>query len=252
MKTLLRNCLTALVACAAFGQVVPKTPAFEVADVQCSKPDAKPARPRFLPGGRVDLHGITLKLMIMAAYGVQDDLVIGGPAWLDADRFDVVAKAVPDTPDATLYLMLRTLLAERFHLAIHNEDKALPAYALTVVKTALLKAATGSAQPDCAWQEGAPGRIRRVCHNISMPELARQIPLWGRANIDLPVKDLTGITGAYDIELEWSLPVDGAESSPPFPAILDAMPHAGLRLEPRKLPMSVLVIDHVERVLVEQ
>ena len=168
MKTLLRYSLTALVACAAFSQVVPKPPAFEVADVQCSKPDAKPARPRFLPGGRVDLHGITLKLMIMAAYGVQDDLVIGGPAWLDADRFDVVAKAPPDTPDATLYLMLRTLLAERFHLAIHNEDKSLPAYALTVVKPALLKAAAGSGQPDCAWQEGAPGRIRRVCHNISM------------------------------------------------------------------------------------
>jgi uncharacterized protein (TIGR03435 family) len=69
------------------------------------------------------------------AYGVHRDLVVGGPSWIDHDRYDVVAKASPNTPISRLRLMLQTLLVERFHLLIHREDKIMPVSELAVAKT---------------------------------------------------------------------------------------------------------------------
>jgi uncharacterized protein (TIGR03435 family) len=109
-------------------------PEFEVADVKASNGMRDAGKIQFLPGGRIDLPNVTVKSLIMLAYDLQEDMIAGGPGWIDSDHFDIVAKAPPDTPRDTLRLMLQPLLAERFKLAIHREDKPMPVYAMVVGK----------------------------------------------------------------------------------------------------------------------
>jgi uncharacterized protein (TIGR03435 family) len=244
---------------AAFGQAPARMPEFEVADVQVSKSTSpEQGKGRMLPGGRIEVPNTTLKNLVMAAYSVQENMITGGPGWLDSDRFDIVAKAPPDTPADTLFLMLRSLLAERFKLAIHREDKPMPVYVMVVGKGGpKLKPATGG-QQTCRWITPGNGRVQRECKNMTMQQLAIQIPGWGMARVDLPVVDLTEIQGAYDFQLEWSMPGgrgDAGQGDAPNAAadmggstIFDAMSQIGLRLEQRKRPVSVIVMDHVERV----
>jgi Protein of unknown function (DUF3738) len=74
-----------------------------------------------LRGARYDLRKATMIDLIRAAYGVEPDLIVGGPGWLGFDRFDIAAKADPATPAATIRLMLQNLLAERFGLVLHKD-----------------------------------------------------------------------------------------------------------------------------------
>lgn len=250
--------LVMILSQAAFGQSPAKAPEFEVADVKVSSGVNDGGKIQFLPGGRIDMPNVTVKTLIMLAYDLQEDLITGGPGWIDSDHFDIVAKAPPDTPRTMLRLMLQPLLAEWFSLAIHREDKPMPVYAMVVGKDGpkLQKAAGGPSQ--CRWNNPGAGLIQRECHNMSMEELASSMPRWGMANrIDLPVMDLTGIKGAYDFQLEWSVPAGGEDASkadapvasaPGGSTIFDALAQIGLKLEQRKRPMSVVVIDRVERV----
>jgi len=82
-------------------------PAFEVATIKASaSKDRMVHKERLLPGGQLELPNASLKDLIKGAYSVQDDRITGGPAWLDSDRFDIVAKAPAGTPLPTLFLML--------------------------------------------------------------------------------------------------------------------------------------------------
>src|SRR4029450_1701608 len=88
--------------------------------------------------------------LITMAYGVQAETVVGGPNWLDRDRFDIIAKAPPSTPNDTLKLMLQQLLVERFKLVIRKDTKPVPSYALTVIGgKPKLKEATGEGSGEC-------------------------------------------------------------------------------------------------------
>jgi uncharacterized protein (TIGR03435 family) len=250
--------------CVASGQSTDKVPSFEVADVQASKStNPNPVKGGFSASGRVELPNMTIKQLMMGAYSVQENMITGGPKWLDSDRFDIVAKAAPNTPHATLFLMLQSLLAERFKLAIHREEKLMPAYALVRGKRALkLEPSTGGVpgQPDCKWQPSGPGRLQRICHNMTMADLARQLPGWGPTRVDLPVVDMSELKGPFDFIVEISTPGgrgerrEGEQAATPDLAEItafDAFEQIGLRLESRKMPMQVIVIDHVERVPTE-
>lgn len=85
---------------------------------------------------------------------------------------------------------------------------------------------------------------------MTMKELAAEMAGWVPGRIDLPVVDLTGLSGSYDFQMKWSIPGGGEDDAagPGGATIFDAMSQIGLRLEPRKHPVSVIVIDHVERV----
>jgi uncharacterized protein (TIGR03435 family) len=237
--------LVIILSHAAFAQASAKAPEFEVADVRVNKsisPDG--GKFQFLPGGHIDVSDVTVKSIIMAAYDVQEDMITGGPGWIDSEHYDIVAQAPPDTPREALRLMLRPLLAERFKLATHREDKPMPVYAMMAAKDGpkLQKTAGGAQQ--CRWNNSGADLVRRECRNTTMEELASSMPRWGMAGkVDLPVVDLTGIKGAYDFQLEWSAPGGDAD---PGSSVFDAMGQIGLKLEQRKYPISV--IDHVERV----
>jgi uncharacterized protein (TIGR03435 family) len=122
-------CLTlaGLLAVAAFGQSNADQPAFDVADVHVS---AKTANPNMngggLRGGRYSIQKATMVDLITLAYGVDADKVLGGPSWLETDRFDIIATAPASTPAETVKRMLQNLLADRFKLKLHMDTKSVP------------------------------------------------------------------------------------------------------------------------------
>ena len=197
--------------------------------------------------------------------------VTGGPGWLGSDRFEIVAKAPPTTPDGTLQLMLQTLLADRFKLVVHNEDKVMPVYALTVGKQSpKLEVASGPGDPECS-MKAIEGLRTFVCHNMTMEGLAQQLRPAAAAYLDHPVVNLTGLRGAYNFTLAWTDGVrlrsegdrggdagqpTGAIPTAPDPArgltVFEAVKkQIGLDLAPRKHPIPVIVVDHVERIPTE-
>src|SRR5580692_7318422 len=112
-----------LLSVPAFSQS-PATPlSFEVADVKANKSGEVRMAVDMQGGGRLTMHNVPMKVMVTMAYHVRPDAITGGPAWIDSDRFDIIAKAAQTTPPDDLRRMLQTLLAERFKLAIHQESK---------------------------------------------------------------------------------------------------------------------------------
>ena len=229
--------------------------AFEVADIKPSDPSIiKMGKGRMLPGGRLEVPDYTLRELIMFTYGVTDDMISGGPKWVGEDRFDIVAKA-PDgaTGEGELQLMMRALLADRFRLAIHYEDKPMAAYALTLTKNAApLQVTAGGGRSQCHWTELEGGIRRRECSNFTMSDFAKELPMTGGIGIFLPVSDQTGLKGSYDFQFEvGTIRRSGAESPGILPDPLDtdgpdifaALSKIGLKLESRKVSMPVIVID---------
>src|ERR1700722_7322607 len=130
----MKSALLLLLSCATFAQ----TPTFEYADVHASKPGATP-RGAPLPGGGFELHGFTMVDLIRFSYGVDDDMIVGGPSWLGPDRLDLTAKAQKGHTDDRSRVMLRDLLADRFKLTYHIENKPRQAFVMTVSKKSVLK-----------------------------------------------------------------------------------------------------------------
>jgi uncharacterized protein (TIGR03435 family) len=184
--------------CAGWGQTPAALPEFEVADVQVTKPGTPERDSGFLPGGKLQVFGVTLQDLIMLAWNVDENRVTGAPPWLGSDRFDIVAKAPHDVSMPTLRLMLQSLVGQRFGLAIHNEDKTLPVYALLVSKRgAKLSPSDGKAESGCRMKL-IDGIRNLICQNMTMEAFAGRIRESAAAYLDHPVIDLTGITGAFD------------------------------------------------------
>jgi uncharacterized protein (TIGR03435 family) len=251
--------LTILMSCVGFGQPAPALPEFEVADIRVNNSGQAGIQGTILAGGQISMRNIPIKELIVQAYRAGD--VAGGPSWLDSERFDLLAKAPPNTPEDTLRLMLQTLLAERFKLAFHREQKITAVFALVAARGGFkLEAAAGSGQPKCGRGEGAEGLNHLVCTNFTMADLTAWLPTRiAPSYIDRPVVDLTGLKGAYDIKLDWvprpsggNTATDGAVPVASDVAagatVFDALDkQLGLKLEERKLPMPIIVIDHIER-----
>ena len=257
---------------AIFGQDAPKEKvlAFEVADIKLNTSNAEP-NGNFLPGGRVQITNVPLRMLIVEAFKIRNNELIGGEAWLDSERFDVVAKAVPTSTEDELRKMLQKLLADRFKMVVHREEKQMPAYALTVGKNGPKMKESDKpvpqGQPLCRGGEGEPGMTHRVCQHITMAEFAQTLPRIAPAYFQTPVVDQTGLKGAYDFQLDWT-PLgrimgsngDGARSSGSGGAseptggrtIFEAVAsQLGLKLESKKLPVSVLVLDSIEKMPTE-
>jgi uncharacterized protein (TIGR03435 family) len=226
---------------------------------------------------------VTLKLLIEQAWNLSDDMVVGAPKWMDSDRFDIVAKASTavfegsspgqiDVDFDAVLQMVRTLLADRFKLATHFEDRPMPAYTLTALKPKLKKAdpagrtlfKEGPATLEAKDPRNSNPSLARLvtCQNMTMAQFAEKLQSIAPGYIHSPVLDSTGLAGAWDFTLSFT-PVGMAqggggrggdaasstEASDPSTGLtlLEAMEkQLGLKLVMQKRPISVLVIDHVE------
>ena len=233
--------------------------AFEVVSVKPNSSGEPGGTSRAQPG-RYQGINVTLRRVIALAYRPVQEFV-GGPDWIAAARFDIEARTdATATPDQMLE-MLRTLLADRFKLVVHRESRSLPVYALTLDRrdgrlgkqlrqSSADCASRGAAQPPPATSEQQPrcgfrlgnGALSGV--GATMTQLAAEMSFVGRQ-----VVDRTGLTGLFDIDLEWTPDPAGATAPPPDagPSIFTAVQEQlGLKLEPATAPIDVIVIDSAE------
>lgn len=218
-----------------------QTPRFDAADVHAGTTDF--SHGGFLPNGRVDLRGWTLLDLIAFAYGVERDAVSGGPNWLDDDRWDVRAKRPAPSDANTDRQMVQTLLAERFHLAAHIEEKSTAVFALTVAKKSSALVSSDASGGECE-PSTADGVMTLRCRGVSMAKLTSEIRRFGGNYLNRTVVDQTGLAGAYDFALHWTRP--GVE---PTESIVQAIENQlGLKLRPTTAMLPALSIDRVDRI----
>jgi uncharacterized protein (TIGR03435 family) len=249
--------LAALIPGAAFAQSAGTSPAFEIADVHASPRNINPAmRGGLMSGGRYELRTATMVDLIGVAYGVDAAHVVGGPAWLDTDRFDIVAKAPAGATPETLQPMLQSLLTDRFKLVVHNDTRALAGYALTLVKrTAQLKESKGAGESGCShppeMQGATPGTLAYntySCHNMTMATLAQTLRMLAPGYFGgNPVLDRTALNGSWDFDVRWTprglLATAGSEGV----SLFDSVAKLGLKLELQQIPIPVVVVDSVNQ-----
>ncbi len=244
------------------------TPSFEAASIKVNRSGIREVNFGMPPGGRFTATNAPLREIVRLAYGVSDLLIVDAPDWIRAERFDIVAKADGNPERDQIFLMVRSLLADRFKLVIHRESRELPQYALLRAKP---DGAVGPrlrpAAADCpallaAAQKGTPiPRSNRVlCGSQSRPGTIAiggmtmdQIATGLWLQLGRVVSNRTGLEGRFDLDLDFAPePVGGAVSADApasdAPSIFTAVQEQlGLKLESTKGPVEVLVIDRVER-----
>lgn len=276
MQPIARRILSLLVLAggvyAAFAQS-PSAPRFEVASIKRAKPEPGAigtGSVRLLPfyaSGKLNVENMTTRELILNAWGIYTDQVVGGPAWFDSERFDILAKSeTAPVKQGEFSAMLQSLLADRFQLSFRREMKELPVYALVLARKdgrlgpGLIASKDGGCEerdPSAYPQKGAPGVIK--CGEIRMQaramrgvdvQVSRLAPLLSRL-LGHRVVDGTGLTGNFDINMEWTPDAIERPSDLPTevgPSIFTALQEQlGLKLESRKGATEVLVIEHVER-----
>ncbi len=257
-------------------------PVFEAASIRLAQPGIRQRRPGIEGGpgtsdpSRIRYSGISLRHLILLAYGVRNfQIAAPDSKALDAKTFDLTAELPPGATRAQMRIMLQNLLSERFHLAIHREQRVMPVYALTVAKGgSKLKESTmqateagandfdplppappnelevnGDGYPNVPPREGSwlvalsSGYARTHQVSTSMEDLAGILS----NQLDKPVTDSTGLRGRYEFTLSWiSAPsTTGGDGGPDlFGAVQQQL---GLRLEASKAPVEVVAIDHVDK-----
>jgi uncharacterized protein (TIGR03435 family) len=229
-------------AYAALGQTPPAPLSFEVASVKVStSPDDGFANVDITPGA-ITIRNYTLRACIRTAYQVKDYQISGGPKWLDHDRYDINAKASGPANSQQLLLMLQALLAERFKLVVHRETRSFQGYELVVAKSGLKLKAVGSEADRSI--NSRPGVITAKATSLAL------LGHWLARILDAPVLDSTGISDVFDFKLEWT-PDDAPQAADNqglsiFAALQDQL---GLKLEPRKTPLEMIVVGSAEKAL---
>ena len=245
-------------------------PAFEVASVKPNTSGEDRAMFNSPPGGVVTITNMTLRMLIVQAYGIEFTIerfaLVGGPDRLLATRYDITAKP-PDGVHTRpqVQLMLRALLADRFKLRTHTETREVPIYAMTVARDGRLGPEMRPSSHDCPalFAAGArpsdpnPPLDRRgkgLCWNnfdfgatqgvrFAGP-MAALVTRGAQPYVDRPVIDATGLSGNYEWQLTFTMrPTPESEASSIFTAFQEQL---GLKLEPRTGPYEVRVIDSVE------
>ena len=315
--------LLALTVWTGAAQTGPASPAFDVASVKQAAPITGGrimVRMQGGPGspdpGQITYTNVSMKNLLMTAYNVKG-YQVSGPAWLDGERYDIVAKIPKGATKEEFQMMLQNMLAERFKLKLHRESKDLPIYALVVAKSGLKMKESPKDEPAPDAANGGPGSGPGP--NAGEPQIKigkdgmPQMPAGGRGGrgmmmmmnnggkmrlqankqpvtaiaemlgnqLGRPVVDQTGLTANYDYTLEFA-PEDSMHpmgmmpppSSPDGggggggggggmagpsnssdtggPSLMTALPEQlGLKLESKKGPIDLLVIDGLEKVPTE-
>jgi uncharacterized protein (TIGR03435 family) len=236
----------------AYGQTSETSPSFEAADVHVSPRSTNPnvqSLGGFVRGGRYQFRNATMLDLIVSAYGMEPEKVMGGPSWLETDRFDILAKAPASATNATAKLMLRSLLADRFKLAIRNEDKQMSAFVMTASKPGpQLKQSAGTGPTNCNGQPGDPPNAVSACKNVTMAVLAQLLRQLEPATFDSTVADQTGVEGNWDFELKFTprgaLAAAGKDAIPVQEALEKQL---GIKVELQKRAFPTLVVDSANR-----
>lgn len=241
-------------------------PTFEVASVKASDPNADGPRLMYKADG-IAMSDFPLALVFRYAFNIEDDRLIGLPAWVKSSHFDIDAKVTPeDAPKlkrlsyAQRNTMMAGLLVDRFGLKYHRETRELPVYELVVAKGGVKMQAAKAQDPATAvhgMSYGAPTEIDSTAAKVG--KLAQMLSV----RLGRTVVDKTGLTGDFDFTLTWtpdiappaaapqggasSAPNNGSGDDPDSPSLFTALKEQlGLKLVSAKDREEVIVIDHIE------
>jgi uncharacterized protein (TIGR03435 family) len=238
-------CATALTAVAADGTAQNvATPRFDVTSVKSNRsgqPYVGGAGDRF-DHGQFQTTNIPLRLLIRQAFeGWQADDIVGGPSWLDSERWDIAAKT--ESPTTDMLPMIRSLLEDRFQFVWHLETKERPVYLLNLIQPhALGPSLRTSKNGDQPYFLGSTGQI--TGRSVTMQQFSR---LLGPA-VRRRVIDRTDLLGTYDIDLRWAPTLSPTAQLSDVPDVFTAVrEQLGVRLDASTGPVDVVVIDRIER-----
>jgi len=249
-----------------------RRPAFEVASIKLhvnAGAGSGLAGFQNIPGSpRMDMMGVTFKMLMEYAYGVRNFQILGGPDWINSERYDIHAKVEDDsvrvstksrdlsTPDP-MTLRIQSLLEDRFQLRMHREPRELAIYELAVGKGgSKLQLSSDQSAPEPDSQDRGSLSIQRAQAGWTLQATA--IPMSSLITvlsnqIGRPIVDKSNIKpGLYDVNLQWTPnrpPTDGALADDPegLPIVTAVQDQLGLRLVSSKGPVEVLVIDDVQK-----
>jgi bla regulator protein BlaR1 len=231
-------------------------PTFEVAVIKPNKTGAGNRGFRRAAPGELNALNDSLKMLIAYAYDVRDYQIEGGPNWIDSESYDILAKSEAGADDdlktnvertARLRLRVQALLADRFQLKLHRTTKDLPMFALVVAKNgSKLKASTSTRS------ESVSNGHHLSCVKVTMEAFCKTML---QGELGRRVSDKTGLAGEFDFTMDWA-PDEGSRRTPAEEAGVASTPgregpsfftalqeQLGLKLEPQKGPVEVLVVD---------
>ena len=252
------------------------TPTFDVASIKPNRSGTNQSRLDLQPGGRFTAINVSLFMLINFAYGdggpLPPNRLVFGAKWhadgnrLDTERFDILAKGSDDLTQKDIPGALRALLEDRFRLALHHDTRDRPTYALVLdradarlgprLRRSAIDCSNPAAPPPAPDGTSACGFRNRPGSASGRVTIATLVErLLARAVEDQrPIEDRTGLEGTYEFELEWTPvapPPADAPGGPPidpngaslFTALREQL---GLKLEPRKGSIDVIVVDRAE------
>lgn len=201
-----------------------------------------------LRDGSLQVNNLHLNSLITSAYGVREVLIFGLPGWAEEARYDIRAKVTDADPKALdgnsreqRRALMAAMLEDRFHLKLHAVTKTLPVYDLMVAK--------GGPRFSESVRNGIETHleIRRTEYSATGGSILG-LSYFLEEIVERTVIDKTGLTGAYDLHLQWAPDLTGAPDSGTFPSIFTALQEQlGLTLQPNKGPVKTLLVDHLER-----
>jgi uncharacterized protein (TIGR03435 family) len=251
--------LTFTLAVTAFGQTAPT---FDVASIRTTPPGNREgggfrrdmrtgAAVQVSPDGLI-IRNSSLRSIICWAYSIFD-YQLKGPDWMGASRFDINAKAAGEFPNDKLRLMLQGLLADRFKMATHTESKEMSAYILQIAKGGpkVKESTSGDGEMDIQPNQQ---RMQVTIVRAGVPQLIDALSNIFRA----PIVDQTGLKGKYDATFDMTKyladmkPTEGGAPPDPQAIVMRGLQEElGLKLEPKKMPVDLVIVDKAEKVPVE-
>ena len=259
MRSALFVMVSILLVSTAPGQTPGTAPSFDVASVRMASGEA-PAKDDYtagynagvrlalaaqglrIQGKRVRVTDNSLKDLVRMAYGVKEHQVLG-PGWIAQEKYDVDATIPAEARREQVPEMLRGLLRQRFQMEVHRETREMPVYTLEAAKggaklTAVAPGTRGSTS-------AGPGRVIAPAATLgTFAELLTKAE-------DHPVVDMTGIAGLFHFDLRYSSGSEGSAGDPATPLATALAEQFGLRLERRRLPVEVVVVDRANKVPTE-
>jgi len=257
----------------AFSEQTQETLTFDVASVKPNKSADEESASFTQPGGRYTATNVTVRMLVKSAYSVHDNQIVGGPSWINTERFDIAGKAAGYATASGFRdharLMLRPLLADRFKLVLRREKRDLPVYALVPARSdgrlgpqfhrsndpdpdckgapQAVSTTPGAAEPGiplpCGAEVYRPGHL--AARHMAVSAFVLNVSRW----TDRIVVDRTGLEGKFDWDLQWipeELTVDSTGT--PGPSLSEALrDQAGFRLQRQRSSVDVLVVESVER-----
>ena len=245
-------------------------PRFDVASVNPTLGSSGMQLWNVMPSGRFIATNSQLRGVIVNAYGVTHDRLLGGPDWINSDRFDIQASAPAGTSESTMLTMLQTLLADRFGLVLRREAREMAVYSLVIasndrrIDKSLLpvdckatgtesKALVGKGDARaCSWlltRKPGTGMSTYQSGGVTLDELAKTLG----QRVGRPVINRTGLAGEFQFELSWLQDLQAGAADAPAaanagPSLFTALQEQlGLKLESSRSPVEMLVIESVER-----